>query len=354
LRRRLALVVVALVALGAVIFDGLHSNPTRETGAVGALPKSLASERLFFADPALTGIYRADGTVIANLQATAGAGSTPIVAGDGVAVYIHGEFAYRSTVSSSAMPTEVARAQSVFPGLHGTVGLESDPSNASNSIEYLTSAGSLPPTSSPLVRLPPGTMAVAQLPGGLLVESGDAQDGPADQSFAPIQLNIEKPGHWTSLGEVSAVVAVHDANVAVAICTTELSTSCALRLTDTTTGVTRTVAPPPGFSGYAAVSGTFSPEGGQLAVFVASVDAYGGSHLYLTLIDVDKSAVKSVLPAAVIYDSGVITAAWSGDGRWIFFGSSDDPLFAQRVTDAQPLGEPFPLPFSTTSAVAGL
>jgi hypothetical protein len=267
-------------------------------------------------------------------------------------VYIHGDFAYRSTVSASATPTEVTRAQVVFPGLHGTVGLESDPSTPSPSVEYLTSTGSLPPPGSPAFAVPSGTMVVAQVPEGLLVESGG--DGPAISSFTPIELEVDAAGRSRSLGDVSAVIAVHDATVAVAVCTTGSDTSCSLRLINTTTGATRTIAAPRGFDGYAPAGGTFSPGGDELAVFVASVDTFGGAHLHLTLIDTHTSAVTAMLQAATIYDSGVADSTWSRDGRWLFFGSSEDPLYAQRVLGGRPLGQPIALPFTATSAVAGL
>jgi hypothetical protein len=306
-------------------------------------PDHLADRLLFYAEPRMTGIVRADGTVIRTFPQTPAVGYPilPLMTAGRSVVFVHGLQAYRIGPDWHSPVLQVGAADHLFPADSGDVGLEvgvgGDQTGRPGFIEYVAADG----TRTAPAALPPDTTAIARLLTGLLVITLDH--------------HLEFPGTEASqrLGPVNWVVGTFVATVAWtdgSNCAPD-SGSCRLHLTDTGSGADRIVAPPAGFTGFVG-GGGFSPSGTWLAAFVYSPTATGPG-LRLALINTRLGralVVGPVLPAGETIGSAV----WSPDTQWIFFSGLSGPMYAQRMAANGPVGTPVPLPLPASYAFAAL
>ena len=345
-------VLVAVGLIAAVVLRPGSVGNHSPAGSIGGLPAALAAEHLFFAEPARTGVYRADGSLVSNFQTRSGEGAVPVVSGEGEVVYVHAGEAYRISRPGSpgATPVAVGPAESVFPALGGAVGIESGQIGGVQYVEYMAAGGTFPTPGTRRLELPPGTTAVAQIPDGLLTTTTSYLQYQIGQS--PVLGLSRMEVHSTrSLGTASAVIDVHANAAALVTCRLDRPADCALRLVDAASGQTRVVAVPPGFAGYAE-GGAFSPDGKRLAAFVSTEDRYGGTVLHLAMVRTDTATVAVIGPPLVV-GTPAGTAVWSPDGRWLYFGAEvDGTLYATATATAT--GRVWTLPLPTSTAVAGL
>jgi hypothetical protein len=380
-RKRVALVVVAILAVAAVgigVLDpGLHPAsrnasigpsrgtrpPITATPITGShsvqqsrrprLPAGLASERLFFAEPGRTGLYRADGTRLTDPQGLAGIGYPlePLVSGQGIVVYIHGNDAYRTAGPSAVSSVDLGAASSIFPALRGAIGIETGGEGATTSVEYMAADGTVPAPGTASLQLPPGITAVAQVPSGLVVAGGATPAGLLSE-VTRVRLSLIRAHSTINLGVATDVIGVHGATVAEVNCPPRRPSSCSLTLVDTTTRRLRVIRPPPEYVGYA-LGGGFSPDGSRLAAFVQSSPFEDVTSLRLVLVDLVTGTVSVTGLYLLANDPAVGDATWSADGRWLFFGSPSGTFDAERITRRGPTGLPWELTLTTSLAVTG-
>jgi hypothetical protein len=391
-RRRALLAGVAVVAVAAVVLRGLDPGPTRPavsgpsgsgpsvsgpsgSGPSGSgpsvsgppitaapfgrrpprarLPSGLASERLFFAEPVKTGMYRADGATLTDGHGLAGVGfpAQPLVSGRGVVVYIHGDDAYRTVGPNAAKTVDLGAASWIFPAQHGAIGIETGGQGGPTSIAYMAADGTFPAGPSSKLRLPPGTTAVAQVPSGLIVAAGATLQGLLNE-VTHVRLSLIGRHSTVYLGMATSVLGIHGATAAWVDCPSGHSSSCALHLVDTTTRHVRVIRPPPGYSGYAQ-GGGFSPDGSLLATFVPSTSAAGVTTLRVVVVRVDTGVAAVVGVRLAAGDQAVGDATWTTDGHWLLFGSLGGKLDAEAITPAGPRGAPWKLTLTTSFAVTG-
>lgn len=129
---------------------------------------------------------------------------------------------------------------------------------------------------------------------------------------------------------------------------------CAIALTDSATGATRTIAPPPGHTGFF-IGGAFSPDGRLLAVFPSTTPAppsgrpVANPSLDLAVIDVASGNVTAVRDSHLFMGEPIGQAAWSPSGDWLFFGVGDRILVHRSGTDD---AVPLPMRFSPSARFA--
>jgi hypothetical protein len=317
------------------------------------LPPGLASERLFFAEPVRTGLYRADGSMITNLTDSAGIGYPlePLVSGRGVVVYIHGDYAYRTDPHNRHRVVRLAPATWIFPAEHGAIGIESGGFDSPASVAYMAADGTFPELGTPSVVVAPGITAVAQVPRGLIVAAGATLEELLNQ-VTHVRLSLIEAHSTVSLGMATSVVGVYGATAALVNCPSRGLASCALRLVNTTTHRVRSIRPPPGYVGFAQ-GGGFSPNGKLLATFVPSPGPDGSSVLHLAVMRLSTGTTTVVGPSLIAAQELVGDATWSADGHWVYFGSLSGTLDAEKMTRTGPAGNPWTLPLTTSFAVIG-
>jgi hypothetical protein len=331
-----AAVAVAALVLAAVA--GFWAAP----GAPGR--GSLASERVFIAEPDRTGLFRTDGQAVTEPSDLSGDGylKRPSVTSDGWAVYVHDGQAYRVPPSGRGGAQPVGTADNVFPASAGAVGLEVDHLLGPATIEYLAPDGRPEPATTWPDQIPNGTRAVAGLDDGLLLATSP---GTPSGLF---QLDLlTSRGITQIVGAAGVLIAAHGVTVAVSICEGGPS-DCALNLVDSARDTSRTVNPPAGHGSFAQ-GGSFSPDGSLLATFVPDAN----SALHLVLIDTRTGAALLIGPPLSTADP-IGAATWSSDGRWLFYGPPDGGLYAQQVTRDAPIGPPRPLPMRASYDIVGL
>jgi hypothetical protein len=373
---------VAVVAVAAVVLGGLYpgrSRPSARQSSGGRspatrppitaspiagshpsrlprrqrLPAGLRSERLFFAEPARTGLYRADGTRLTDPTGLAGVGYPlqPLVSGRGFVVYIHGHDAYRTAGPKDSRSVDLGAASWIFPAQHGAIGIETGGQGAPTSVAYMAADGTFPAPHSSGLRLPAGITAVAQVPSGLIVAAGASLEGLLNE-VTHMRLSLIESRLTISLGMATAVLGVHGATAAWVNCPSGRSSSCTLHLVNTTTLHVHAIRPPPGYSGYAQ-GGGFSPDGAFLATFVPLTSVQGVTSLHLVVIRVRTRTAAVVGLHLLAGAQSVGDATWSTDGRWLFFGSLSGTVDAEQITPTGPHGTPWTLPLRTSFAVAG-
>jgi hypothetical protein len=331
---------VAAVVAGAGLLAVLVGS---WAGSAAPRRGTLATERVFIAEPDRTGVFRTDGEMV---TATGDLGADgylkrPSATSDGYALFVHDGDAYRVAASGRGGVRLVGPADDVFPVADGSVGLEVDRARGPGTVEYVTPDGQLPRRTG-FTSIPNGTRAVAGLDDGLLLANS-----PSTPSGL-FQLNLlTARGITQVVGAAGAVIATYANTVAVSICEGGPS-YCVLTLVDAAGGPSRTVEPPGGYSSFAQ-GGSFSPDGALLAAFVPDANAA----LHLVLIDTrtrDASLVGP--PLSTTQPIGVAT--WSSDGHWLFFGPPDGGLYAQQVTRDAAIGGARPLPMKSSYDITGL
>jgi hypothetical protein len=301
----------------------------------------------------MTGLYRADGKRLTDPKGLAGVGypREPLVSGQGIVVYIHGNDAYRTAGPRAVTSVDLGAASWIFPALHGAIGIETGGHGAPTSVEYMAADGAIPAPGTTSLHLPPGITAVAQVPSGLVVAAGAAQAGLLNE-VTQMRLSLIQAHSTVNLGMATEVIGVHAATVAVVNCPSRRSSSCSLTVVDTTTHHVRVIRPPPGYAGYAQ-GGGISPDGSRLAAFVQSSPFEDATALRLVLVDLATGTVSVTRLYLLSSAPAVGDATWSGDGRWLFFGSLRGTFDAERITRRGPTGPPWALTLTTSLAVTG-
>ena len=104
---------------------------------------------------------------------------------------------------------------------------------------------------------------------------------------------------------------------------------CWLLLTDTATGhVTRVDSPIPGNGFYG--GGAFSPDGSQLAVFVATNTGTTNPAAKLAVVDVATGQLRLIDGSETPVGEPYGYASWSPSGGWVFFGGLSGDLHVLR------------------------
>jgi hypothetical protein len=320
---------------------------------LGRLPGALASERLCFADPTKTGLYRADGQKLTDLTMTPGEGYplVPLVSSRGVVVYIHGDYAYRTDPRNRRRVVQLAPASWIFPAEHGAIGIESGGEEGPASVTYMAANGAFPERGTPSVILAPGITAIAQVPSGLIVAAGATLAELLNQ-VTRVTLSLIEAHTTVNLGTATSVLGISGPTLALVTCPSRGMSSCVLRLVNTTTQRVRTIRPPPGYSGFAQ-GGGFAPNGKLLATFVPSPGGDRSTVLHLALIRLSTGVATVGRLRLAARDELVGDATWSADGHWLYFGSLSGPLDAQQVSGSGPSGSPWTLPLTASLAVIG-
>ena len=330
--------VVAAVALavtaGLLITRSARNKP--------GLPAALARERLFIADPARTGIFRADGTeveVIRDLTAD-GYPSRAVESGSGLVVFIHQGEAYMVPSTGEGAPVQVGPADSVFPASDGAVGFFVNGPPGRGFVEYMSAGGQLPEHGTGSMELA-GVTPLARLPAGLLTETTPRSP------LGTFQLAMIGTQNNAVLGAATQVIDIHATSVAWLSCVS-IPTTCSLVVDDTSSDVNQVIPPPPGYAGYAP-GGAFSPDGTMLATFVVT----GHRALRLAVINAAMGHATLIGPPLQVEDA-IGTATWSADGQWLYYGGDTGGLYAQRIEEGRPIGRQWRLPIQTSKTVTGL
>lgn len=107
---------------------------------------------------------------------------------------------------------------------------------------------------------------------------------------------------------------------------------CPLEVTDLTRsspGATVGASPPAGHRGFLP-SGSLSPDGRQVAVFVSGPHA---GQAQLALVDMTTLRTRLVAASAVPAGPAGGTARWAADGSAVFFAGATGPMHAYRIGD---------------------
>ncbi|MGI8753084.1 MAG: hypothetical protein ACR2MN_12370 [Acidimicrobiales bacterium] len=339
-------VVAVTVLAGATAWGLTANNDNRNhnhSPANGHLPASLRSQLLFVADRGRTAIVRADGTTINDFPGLAATGYPfqPLDTGDGLAVFVHDNQAYRVSASGGP-PQHIGAATSIFPADGGAVGLQVGGNGEPTFVEYMAADGTIPQPGTSSTQLPLGSTAVARLTDGLLVLSNPTQSRP------PRFQLIEAHSSLT-LGSLTAVVGTHQNWVAGLSCPPKPGYGCGLHLIDTAGNTDRLVRAPDGFTGFAD-GGRFSPDGSLLAAFVYDAAPSNPARIHLALIRTSTATVSVVGPLLRVAGSAI----WSTDSHWVFYGGLTGPLFAEQTSTHGPVGTSWKLPLESSFAVTAL
>jgi hypothetical protein len=333
--------VVATVVTVALVGTG------ESGGSRAALPADLVAERLFIADPARTGVFRADGTPVDLVHDLPGEGypSLAIESGSGLVVFVHDAQAYEVPSLGVSPPERVGDADQIFPADKGAVGLFVGGPLGPGFVEYMSFDGVVPEPGTGSSQLSSGTVPVARLPDGLLVRT------PSQSPNGPFQLTLMSNRGTEQLGLADQMIGTSGTEVAWLSCAS-VPKSCTLVLDDTATDERQVIEPPTGYSTFVP-GGGFSPDGRLLAAFAASSTAADKGTLRLTTVSTVGGRGSVIGPKLKAGPSGG-TAAWSQDGRWLYFGGASGYLYAQRL--GVPIGPsgPFRLPIRSSYAVTGL
>jgi len=310
-------------------------NPSRG-GRVGGIvvPDQLRGRLLFFAEPGDTEIVRADGKVVQSLPQVAAVGYPiqPVVTAEHLVVFVHDGQAYRVGADLRGPLVQVGAADRLFPADGGDVGLQVGLSPSEPTfVEYMAADGTVPQHGTTSTQLPTGSTPVVRMPTGLLVLTSQNR-----LAFFPAGPSI-------SVGPVRRVIGSFYVTVAWDASTGCASdgVSCPLHLTETAQEADRVISPPAGFGGFAD-GGAFSPDGSWLTAFVYQPigDTPG---LRMVLIDTHTGrcqVIGSALPAG----EPIGSAAWSPDGKWVFFSGLTGPMYAEQIGPDGPIKAPVALP----------
>jgi hypothetical protein len=386
-RRRTSLLVVAAVAVvglvaGVVSSTGVLSSagaahrrlssgvsatqPNEGTPpAPAALPGELAAERLFFAEPGRTGLYQSDGVQLSDIRVSgAGFPLQPLVSGLGVAVFIHGDDAYRTSLGAAAPAIKLGPARWIFPGRNGTIGIQSGTATGPSTVQYMAADGDFPATEKKTF-LPAGEMVIAQVPLGLVVIKGADLAAPisqvdqlrvslvmeADESASQMQATGFQHLAPELLGSATDVIGVYGSTVAWVRCPADGSVNCSLYLVNTTNLYTRVIPKPATSIGFAQ-GGSASPNGRLLATFVRTGTSGTNPLIRLEVYNLTTGALTAVgAPLSAAAPQG--TATWSTDGHYLYFGSLQGPLYAEPTSAIGTSAQAVTLPLTTSFAVAG-
>jgi hypothetical protein len=237
---------------------------------------------------------------------------------------------------------QVGAADRLFPADGGDVGLQVGLSPSEPTfVEYMAADGTVPQHGTTSTQLPIGSTPVARLPGGLLVLTSQNR------------LAIATAGPSISVGPVRRVIGAFYVTVAWDATTGCASdgVSCPLHLTETAQEADRVISPPTGFPGFAD-GGAFSPDGAWLTAFVYQpIGDTPGLRMVLLATHTGRSQVIGpVLPAG----EPIGSAAWSPDGKWVFFNGLTGPMYAQQIGPDGPISAPVALPLPASYSFAPL
>jgi hypothetical protein len=234
--------------------------------------------------------------------------------------------AYFLPAPYNGTPSPLVPAERVFPMVWpGLVGVERTPGSGTVSAEFVN-IGSADPPAAPVWQFPAGYQPVAQFlstgPGGAL------------RNWAAGPGSLVVLGQ--TLGHAAGVLGDDGTNVAwLAGSGCAATRECSLHVTNTDAppaSADRTVAPLRGHDGYLP-GGALSPDGSQLAVFVAGPGRHH-SDAELALVDTTTWHVTLVGDSVVPVGHSAATAEWTPDGSTVFFSGSKGPMRAYELGDA--------------------
>jgi sugar lactone lactonase YvrE len=184
----------------------------------------------------------------------------------------------------------------------------------------------------PIYQLPEGMFARVGVPGGLLV--GD------NTSVAKWDEATGELGASLFDGS-SGLVDVRGNTVAWAIDCRLDSTCASLRVLDLATGSSRDIAAPTGTSGWIPTAGegsrdALSADGRYLALRAGGPVPSGANHPDTStayVIDLDDNQTRPVPQSTS--DNAFSRVAWSPDGQWVFYETTDHHIGAYRPDDRQ-------------------
>jgi hypothetical protein len=248
----------------------------------------------------------------------------PLSASGGVAFVSEG-MAYFLSSPYTSTPSPLVPAERVFPMVWpGLVGVERSPGSGPISAEFVN-LGSPDAPAAPLWQFPRGYQPVAQFlasgPEGALRSWGAGTSGPV--VLGPTL------GHAAAvLGDDGSVVAWLGASG----CATD--GECPLHVSDTDSPqarADRVIPPLPGHTGYLP-GGALSPDGSQLAVFVAGSGRHR-SEVELALVDTTTWQVTPVGDSLVPDRGSTATAKWTPDSSIVLFSGSTGQMHAFQLGD---------------------
>ncbi len=313
----------------------------RSSGGPGAPSRvDVAKRQLFYAEPDQTLMVRGDGRIVvrsfANVEGD-GYPARPLTTADGAALFIHGHQAYRvGPGANTARP--VGPADRLIPADGGEVGLlVNGVGSGSGSVTYVGGRAA------PSEPLPRDTTPIARLVTGLLVLGGDGH------------LRFAGGARSLDLGPVDSILGTFVATVAWTshdgCAPFPPLIGCPLHLSETGSGQERALLPPVGYRGFAG-GGGFSPDGSHLAAFVfAGTEA--APAVRPVLITTRTGDIQLLGPVLSVGEP-LGSAAWSPDGRWLFFCGLSGPMYAQPVGARGGAGPAVALPLPASYAFVAL
>lgn len=313
------------------------------------LPATLARERLLLSRPGYLGEFTARGTLVGQVPVP-GTGTPRFVAHGSTVAFASGGSVFIDDLGHPEHPARLS-GTAVFSGPHGSIGVVGSDGKVRN-VDYVDAGGHRVDESTAPEGLPAGVSALAGLPAGVL-GAFPVVAPTAFVDFEPaVRLGLYTTGPVLGIGTVSAVVAVSDRAIATVACSGDGS-DCHLAVVDPENRRSRLIAFPAGYRAFAPVEGAFSPDGRTLAAFVISPGADGDSDVRAMLIDVATGRAQPAGPALPVAALST-QAAWSGDGRWLYFQVTGGPVLAQEVRKGEPYGSVWPLRLTVSGQLAGV
>jgi hypothetical protein len=296
-----------------------------------SIPADLARERIFYAGSQNVTVETAAGAAVATLPVAAydqgqDSGPSPAVLGpDDEALWVSNGTAYAVSPDKSVLYT-LGNGAFVFPLPGGLIGLESAGQDGLHPPAVVTPLSPEGTAAGTPMELPEGTWAVGATPAGLILETSHEIDA------------VWSPATGSTLrqfGPVQQVVGINGDQVAWvggATCSpTTGSSACNLEVTNTATGATVSVQPPPGVASWLG-GGGFSPDGSMLATFGMSTSGVQ------ELVDVRLDTATAVeLTAVPTLGATQPTAQWTSDGNWLIYGGTGNlsAIHLTGLTDPQ-------------------
>jgi hypothetical protein len=226
-------------------------------------------------------------------------------------VFVHAGTAYLLAPPFEGSPRPLLSADELFPMVWpGMVGAVRNAGSGPTEAQYVDiQDGS--PANSPRWKLPAGYRPVGQF---LAMDSGSDLRSWQPDPNGQVQLG-------GVIGRAAAVIGSDGSRAAwVSAGGCSLDGECPLHISDTTalsnTG-DHTVAPPADHEGFLA-AGALSPDGAQVAAFVAAPGSHG-DRAQLAIVDTDSLDVTLVPDSTIQLSGGSACAHWTPDGLYLFF-----------------------------------
>jgi hypothetical protein len=328
-RRRLATVVTVavVIAVGAAVASLAYDRREGvQVGPPASVPDSTGEidAELLWVDwqgPTLVDPNSGETLTIEPRNGRTWCGTCPFVRVGDQAFTSQGERIYAYTPGDTEL-RDIGAGDAVFPAADGqSIFVVADNQLEQRTVEGASVAGPWPIPSGYNLTFPPRATAT-----GVLVE-------------ATANAFIRQLAEWRpSTGEIQPIGTHNrlvDTYIAPDGTTTIARTDCTanfpcwLLLTDTSTGqTTRVDSPVPGNGFYG--GGAFSPDGSQLAVFIATNRGSVNPAARLGIVDVDSGRLRMIDESDVPVGESYGYASWSPSGDWLFFDALSQNVRALR------------------------